>query len=126
MNGAFKPRCYLVYALAPESFSASRANDALNAYIEDRGRGIVVSHDHFAGSPHGGLAVFDVRTQDELATLDDPGPLDGWDVHVHALTFSLSAVGFVEQTHLTLREYSGTSVDALRDAEPDDPRFWWR
>ena len=33
---------------------------------------------------------------------------------------------FVEQTHLTLREYAKTSLDELRRAEADDARFWWR
>jgi hypothetical protein len=119
-------RCYVVYAVAPPEVSARGANSALNAYIEDRRRGVVVFHDHFTGSPHGGFAVFDVRTQDELALLDDPGPLTGWELRVHALTFSLSAVGFVEQAKFTVREYAKTSFDDLRTAEPADPRFWWQ
>jgi hypothetical protein len=119
-------RCYVVYAVAPPEVSARGANSALNAYIEDRRRGVVVFHDHFTGSPHGGFAVFDVRTQDELALLDDPGPLTGWELRVHALTFSLSAVGFVEQAQFTVREYAKTSFDELRTAEPADPRFWWQ
>jgi hypothetical protein len=119
-------RCYVVYAVAPPEVSAREANTALNAYVEDRRRGVVVFHDHFTGSPHGGVAVFDVRTQDERARLDDPGPLTGWELRVHALTFSLSAVGFVEQAQLTVREYAKTSFDELRTAEPADPRFWWQ
>jgi hypothetical protein len=126
MAEPFKQRCYLVYAIAPRSVTASEANDALNAYIEDRVRGIVVFHDHFTGSPHGGIAVFDVRSEAELAMLDEVGPLAGWDLRVHALTFSLSAIGFTEQTDLTVREYGKTSLDALRDTEPSDPRFWWQ
>jgi hypothetical protein len=122
----FKERCYLVYALAPSSIAASEANDAVNAYIEDQNRGIVVFHDHFTGSPHGGVAVFDVRSEDELAMLNDPGALDGWRLHIHALTFALSAVGFIEQADLTLREYAKTTLDALRQDEPRDPRFWWQ
>jgi hypothetical protein len=121
-----KERCYFVYAVAPVDVPASDANDALNAYIEDPRRGVVVFHDHFTGSPHGGIAVFDVRTDDELALLHDPGPLGGWELGVHALTFSLSAVGFVEQADLTVREYAKTSFDELRTAEPEDPRFWWQ
>jgi hypothetical protein len=122
----FKQRCYLVYAVAPASVAASEANDSLNAYIEDQERGTVVFHDHFTGSPHGGVAVFDVRSEDELARLDDGGPLAGWQLQIHALTFSLSAVGFIEQTDLTVREYGKTTFDALREAEPEDPRFWWQ
>jgi hypothetical protein len=122
----FKQRCYLVYALAPSSIAASQANDAVNAYIEERNRGIVVFHDHFTGSPHGGVAVFGVRSEDELAMLNDPGALDGWRLYIHALTFALSAGGFVEQVDLTLREYAKTTLDALRQDEPQDPRFWWQ
>ena len=126
MAEPFKGRCYLVYAVAPPSTAAAEANDALNAYIEDRHRGIVVFHDHFAGARHGGVAVLDVRSNEELRMLDDPGPLSGWQLQVHALTFSLAAVGFIEQTNLTLREYAKTTAAELRQSEPDDPRFWWR
>jgi hypothetical protein len=122
----FASRCHLVYAIAPDSVSASDANDALNAYIEDRRRGLVVFHDHFTGAPHGGIAVLDVRSEEEAALLADPGPLAGWQLETHALTFSLSAVGFAEQTTLTLEEYGKTTFDALRRDESPDPRFWWR
>jgi hypothetical protein len=125
MAESFRQRCYLVYALAPESTAAAQANDDLNAYIEDRRRGTVVFHDHFSRVPHGGVAVFDIRSEEELRMLNDPGPLAEWHLNVHPLTFSLTAVGFIEQTHLTLREYAKTTVDALRRAEPNDPRFWW-
>jgi hypothetical protein len=120
------PRCYLVYAVAPQGTSAREANDLLNAYIEAPGRGLPVFHDHFTGTPHGGIAVFEARSEDEEARLTDPAPLAGWDVAVHALTFSLTGVGFVAQTELTTEEYGGTTIEALREAEPDDPRFWWR
>jgi len=122
----FRQRCYLVYAVAPESLSAREANDLLNEYIEDRGRGIVVFHDHFAGSPHGGIAVFDVRSDAERAMLEDPGPLVDWRLQTSALTFALSAVGFIEQTEFTLAQYGKTTVEREREAEPADPRFWWR
>ena len=121
-----KERCYLVYAVAPPSVSASEANDSLNSYIEDQRRGTVIFHDHFTGSPHGGIAVFDVKSEDELAMLDDAGPLAPWELQIHALTFSLSAVGFIEQADLTVREYGRTTFDALRETETEDPRFWWQ
>jgi hypothetical protein len=120
------PRCYLVYAVAPEGTSAREANDLLNAFIEAPRRGLPVFHDHFTGEPHGGVAVFEVRSEDEEAQLADHAPLSGWDVGVHALTFSLTGVGFVAQTELTTEEYGGTTIEALREAEPDDRRFWWR
>ncbi len=120
------PRCYIVYAVAPQGTSAREANDLLNAFIEAPGRGLPVFHDHFTGAPHGGVAVFEVRSEDEEARLADHAPLSGWDVGVHALTFSLTGVGFVAQTELTTEEYGGTTIAALREAEPDDRRFWWR
>lgn len=121
-----KDRCYLVYALAPPEVGAREANDLLNEYIEDSARGTVVFHDHFVGRPHGGLAVFHVRDEDELAMLDDPGPLEGWRLGAHPLTFSLTAVGFAAQTDLTLEGYRGTSLEKLRAAEPADKRYWWQ
>jgi hypothetical protein len=118
-------RCVLVYALAPEGMTAREANELLNEYVADTRRGLSVWHDHFIGA-HGGAVVLDVRSEDEQALLDDPGPLAGWELAIHPLTFSLSAVGFAAQTSLTLEGYRGVSLDELAAAEPDDPRFWWR
>lgn len=118
-------RCYLVYALAPEGTSARDANDRLNEYVADRTRGIAVWHDHFVGT-HGGTVVLDVRSDEEKARLDDPGPLAGWQLAVHPLTFSLSAVGFTAQTTFTIEQYRGVTLDELVATEPDDPRFWWK
>jgi hypothetical protein len=119
-------RCYLVYATVPEGVSARAANDALNEYVADGRRGIPVFHDHFTGKPHGGVAVFYPRTADEVALMDAAGPLEGWGVNIHALTFALTPVGFAAQTEFTLEAYGETSLDDLRDAEADDPRYWWR
>jgi hypothetical protein len=119
-------RCYLVYATAPDGVSARAANDALNEYVADRRRGIQVFHDHFTGKPHGGFAVVYPRTEQEASLLADAGPLEGWELNVHALTFALSPVGFAAQTEFTLEAYGETSLDELRAAEADDPRYWWR
>jgi hypothetical protein len=118
-------RCFLVYALAPEGTTAREANDRLNEYVADRRRGLAVWHDHFVGA-HGGAVVVDLRSHEEQALLDDPGPLAGWQVSVHPLTFSLSAVGFAAQTSFTLERYRDVSLDELAAAEADDPRFWWK
>ena len=123
---ATRRRCYLVYAVAPEGTSARAANELLNDYIGDRRRGIIVFHDHFAGKPHGGLAVWDVSTDEQLALLDDQGQLDGWDVRVHPLTFALAATGFAAQMELTLDAYGGKTLADLAADEEDDDRFWWR
>ena len=118
-------RCFLVYALAPERTTAREANDRLNEYVADPQRGLSVWHDHFVGT-HGGAVVLDVRLEDERGLFDDPGPLVGWEMAVHPLTFSLSGVGFVAQASFTLESYRGVSLDDLAAAEPDDPRFWWK
>ena len=118
-------RCHFVYALAPAGVSAREANDLLNDYVADSTRGLAVWHDHFVGE-HGGAVVLDTRDDDEEARLADPGPLDGWQLTVHPLTFSLSAVGFSAQTSLTLEGYREVTLEELAAAEPDDPRYWWR
>ena len=118
-------RCYLVYALAPDGTSAREANDRLNEYVADARRGLAVWHDHFIGR-HGGAVVLDVHSDEEEALLDEPGPLAGWRLSVHPLTFSLSALGFSAQTSFTLEQYRGVSLDELAVSEPDDPRYWWK
>jgi len=106
--------------------SAADANDRLNEYISDRRRGLIVFHDHFTGRPHGGLAIWDVSTDDERELLDDPGPLAGWDIRVHALTFALAATGFAAQMEFTVEQYGGKTMLQLQDEEEEDERFWWR
>ena len=122
---AVSRRCVLVYALAPEGMPAREANDRLNEYVADSRRGLSVWHDHFIGA-HGGAVVLDVRSEEEGALLDDRGPLEGWKISTHPLTFSLSAVGFAAQTSFTLESYRVVGLDELAAAEPDDPRFWWK
>ena len=120
-----KERCFLVYALARAGTAAREANDRLNEYVADSRRGLSVWHDHFVDA-HGGAVVLDVRSEDERSMLADPGPLEGWQISIHPLTFSLSAVGFAAQTSFTLESYRGVTLDDLAAAEADDPRFWWR
>ena len=118
-------RCHLVYALAPEGVAARRANDHLNEYVADRSRGLAVWHDHFIGR-HGGAVVLEPQTDAEFAMLDDAGPLAGWELRVHPLTFSLTSVGFAAQTSFTLEQYRGVSLEQLAAAEPEDSRHWWK
>src|SRR2546421_11864655 len=122
---AVSSRCRLVYARAPAGVSAREANDLLNEYVADESRGLAVWHDDFVGE-HGGAVVLDTRDDDEAARLGDPGPLAGWRLSVHPLTFSLSAIGFSAQTSFTLEQYRGVSLDELAAGELDDPRYWWR
>jgi hypothetical protein len=117
-------RCHLVFALAPKGVSAREANDLFNEYIGDRERGLAVWHDHFIGR-HGGIAVFDVRTEAEEAKLGDQGPLEGWELASYPLTFSRTAVGFVAQADFTLRAYRDVQLGELIEAEEPDKRHWW-
>ena len=121
-----RSRCFLVYAVAPDGMTARDANELLNEYIGEHGRGQIVSHDHFVGKPHGGFAVFEVRDDEEKARLVDPGPLDGWKLIARPLTFSLTAVGFVAQADFTLRNYGDTSLAELEASEQPRKRFWWQ
>ena len=93
--------------------------------MADERRGLAVWHDHFLET-HGGAIVLEIRTDDERALLDDPGPLAGWELTVHPLMYALTAVGFDALTAFTLERYRGVSLEALAAAEPDDPRFWWK
>jgi hypothetical protein len=118
-------RCVLVHALAPAGTTARQANECLNEYVAQRRRGLAVWHDHFVGV-HGGAVVLDVQSDEQRALLDHPGPLEGWQLSVHPLTFSLSAVGFSAQTSFTLEQYRDVTLDELAATEPADPRFWWQ
>lgn len=115
-----------MHALAPDDLSAREANDRLNEYIVEEGRGLIVTHDHFARRAHGGFAVFEVSTEQEVEKLADPGLLAGWTISSHALTFSLTALGFVAQVDFTLRNYGGSSLAELEAAEKPQKRFWWQ
>ena len=121
-----KRRCHLVYALAPEHIGAREANDRLNEYIADRRRGIAVFHDHFTGRPHGGIAVWEIRSEEEEALLLEPGSLRGWELRTHPLMYSLAAGGFAALIELNLERYAGTSLAELAVGEEQDKRFWWR
>jgi hypothetical protein len=122
---AVSGRCHLVYALAPPGTSARQANDLLNEYVADRTRGLAIWHDHFVGE-HGGAVVLEVHDEQEEARLEELGPLEGWHLRSHPLTFSLTGVGFSAQTSFTLEQYCEVSLEQLAATEPDDPRYSWR
>lgn len=107
------PRCFLVYALAPDGVSPSEANRLLNAYVADERRGLAVFHDHFIGQP-GGVAVLFAETAEQRAALGDPGPLEGWRLEVRPLIYSRSPSGFDEQAAYTLRAYRRADWEQLR------------
>lgn len=108
-----KPRCFLVYALAPEGMPAAEANRIFNDFIADRSLPLALYHDHFIGQP-GGVAIFYVDTPEARDTLLDQRHLDGWQVEVQPLIFSHSPSGFDEQTAFTLRAYRGVDWEQLQ------------
>lgn len=108
-----RPRCFLVYALAPGGISPAQANWQFNAFIADKRLPLVLFHDHFIGPP-GGVAVFFVETPQEQGMLASSELLNGWHVQVLPLIFSYSPAAFDEQTAFTLREYRGQDWEKLQ------------
>jgi AraC family transcriptional regulator len=120
------PRCFLVFALAPEGMPAAEANRLLNEYVGDHSHGLPVYHDHFARKPHGGVAVVFPRDEAERARLDEAGPLAGWQIRISPLVFSLTPVGFTAQTSFTLEQYGRTTLAKLIAEEKPSKRYWWQ
>ena len=113
-----KPRCFLMYALAPSGFPAAEANLIFNAFIGDPSLPLAVFHDHFIGQA-GGIVIFYVETPQERDALLSQTYLDGWHVEVQPLIFSHSPAAFDEQTAFTLRAYREVDWEALqKDQRP--------
>lgn len=115
-----KPRCFLVYAIAPEGLSPAEANRVFNEYVADKARGLSLYHDHFIGEP-GGVAIFYVEDANQRAALEDPGPLAGWRVEVRPLIFARSPGAFDEQITFTLKAYRSADWRQLRHV--DRPQY---
>jgi hypothetical protein len=111
-----KPRCFLVYAIAPEGFSARDANQIFNQFVGDRSLPLAIFHDHFIGQP-GGVAVFYVASPEERDALLAQKHLDGWRVDYQPLIFSYSPSAFDEQTAFTLKAYRGVDWELLQKEE---------
>jgi hypothetical protein len=109
-----KPRCFLVYALAPRHLPAPKANELFNNYVADPKRGLALFHDHFIGQC-GGMAVFFVETEIEREALKNLGELDKWYVAIHPLIFSYSPAAFDEQITFTLKAYRNESWERLQN-----------
>ena len=108
-----KPRCFLLYALAPDGMPASEANRILNLFIGDPSLPLAVFHDHFIGQP-GGLVIFYVHSAQERDALLTQTYLDGWHVEVQPLIYSHSPAAFDAQTAFTLRAYRGMDCEILQ------------
>lgn len=113
-----KPRCFLLYALAPEGMPASDANRILNRFIGHPLLPLAIFHDHFIGQA-GGVVIFYVETVQERDALLSQKHLDGWHLELQPLVFSHSPAAFDEQTAFTLRAYRGLDWEAIqRDQRP--------
>jgi hypothetical protein len=108
-----KPRCFLVYAKAPEGMSPSEANRTFNNFIADPGLPLAIYHDHFIGEP-GGLAIFYAETTVEREALFDQSHLEEWQVEIQPLIYSYSPAAFDEQIAFTLGRYRQTDWETLR------------
>jgi hypothetical protein len=108
-----KPRCFLLYALAPRDLPASEANRILNEFIGDPALPLAIFHDHFIGQP-GGIVIFYVETAEERDALLSQTYLDRWHVEIQPLIFSHSPSAFDEQIAFTLRAYRGVNWETLQ------------
>ena len=108
-----KPRCFLLYAIAPGDLPASEANRILNAFLGDPALPLGIFHDHFIGQP-GGLVIFYVETTQEREALLAQTYLEGWRVEIQPLIFSHSPSAFDEQIAFTLRAYRGVNWETLQ------------
>jgi hypothetical protein len=109
-----KPRCFLIYALAPENVSAAEANRQFNTFIGDGALPLVLFHDHFIGQP-GGFAIFFAENEHERDALANyQSLLKGWSVELRPLIFSYSPAAFDEQIAFTLKAYRGMSWERLQ------------
>jgi hypothetical protein len=107
------PRCFLVYATAPDGLPAAEANRRFNELIADASLPLAVFHDHFIGHP-GGVAIFYVTTPAERDALLGQVHLRDWAITYHPLIFSHSPAAFDEQTAFTLKAYRGADWEQLQ------------
>jgi hypothetical protein len=108
-----KPRCFLLYALAPSELPAAEANHILNAFIGDPSLPLAVYHDHFIGQP-GGVVIFYVETAQARDALLKQKHLEGWRVEIQPLIFSHSPSALDAQIAFTLRAYRGLDWETLQ------------
>ena len=108
-----KPRCVLVYALAPEGVNGAEANQKINAFVADPALPLVLFHDHFIETK-GGIAIFFVASTAERDALAQTIHLAGWQVDMRPLIYSYNPAAFDAQISYTLSQYRGASWDTLR------------
>ncbi len=109
-----KPRCFLVYALAPRDLPAAEANQQFNTFVADPALPLAVFHDHFIGQP-GGVAIFFVQNREEGQQLVNHNHLTNWRVEYRPLIFSYSPAAFDEQIAFTLKQYRQAEWETLQN-----------
>ena len=108
-----KPRCVLIYAVAPKGLRAADANRIMNEFVADRTLPQVLFHDHFI-ERRGGIAIFFVSSQEERDALANAKHLDGWQVEMNPLIFSYNPAALDEQIAYTLKSYRDTDWEELQ------------
>ncbi|PLR75721.1 hypothetical protein CU633_19580 [Bacillus sp. V3-13] len=109
-------KCYLVYGIAANHLNAKEANYALNSWIKNQRLGKIIYHEHFASKPLGGIAIFEVTSQQQLDELiTEPNKEDsflyGWDLNYHPLIHSTNTERFIYQVQYTLSSYRGLKME---------------
>lgn len=114
-----KPRCYLVYAIAPSGVNASSANKLINDFVGDPDTPLALWHDHFLGGP-GGCIVFHVENKEQQKAMFDNKYLVDWSVEYRPMVFSYSPSAFDAQIGYTLRAYGQQDWDKLKKEDRPD------
>jgi len=114
-----RPRCYLVYALAPAGVAAAEANRTINALIGDPDIPLALWHDHFLGGP-GGCIVFHVENDDQQQALFNNHYLADWHADYRPMVFSFNPAAFDAQIAYTVNSYSEFNWDSIKiEQRPD-------
>lgn len=108
-----KPRCVLLYAVAPQTTKPAEANRQINEMAADAALPLVLFHDHFLGEA-GGVLLFYVANGEEREALRQSEHLAGWRVEWRPLIFSYSPAAFDAQIAFTLKRYRSCEWEALR------------
>ena len=116
---AARPRCYLVYAIAPAGVNASLANKTINEFIGDPDTPLALWHDHILGDP-GGCIVFYVENKDQQRAMFDNQHLEGWKVDYRPMVFSFSPSTFDAQISYTTNAYSDQNWESLKSEDRPD------
>ncbi|HEY5982963.1 MAG TPA: hypothetical protein VIU38_05775 [Anaerolineales bacterium] len=108
-----RPRCILVYALAPEGMAPAQANRIFNDFVADTTLPLAIFHDHFIGAA-GGVAIYFAERAEEREALQNQNHLAGWQVEYRPLVFSHSPAAFDEQTAFTLKAYRSSDWERIQ------------